>query len=284
MADLTIHWADAGVVRVREAVGRLTSAREALLARPHADIVDLVGRVLERFHDPSRDFGKKLVDALSDAGAFSRETIGRGLGLALHGWDGDAVRALVDLELAPSLATGRRLHPFERVSVVLGGAIPMPTLLACLTPLLVRSPALVKTASRDRVTAHLLAECLAEEDAELGGCMVALDFDGDDDATLAAFIDAPCVVASGSDETLSHIASRLSLRQRLVGYGHRFSVAVIDAGSCNDLESAALGLALDTALWDQSGCLSPVFAHVVTDDPSAASGFAQMLGDELDRL
>jgi hypothetical protein len=176
------------------------------------------------------------------------------------------------------------LRPFATTSVVLGGGIPMPSLLACLAPLLVRSPVLAKTASRDRVTAHLVAECLRAEDADLGRCLAVLDLDGDDEATLDAFLSSPCVVASGSDETIAALAPKLGPSQRLVAYGHRFSVALIDADSRPDLDAAARNLALDCALWDQSGCLSPVCAHVVGGSESSASRFAQTLAGELERL
>lgn len=284
MAELTIQWPDESAGRVEAAKARLADAREHLLRRPHAEIVDAVGHVLEAFRDPSRGYGARLVEALAETGAFSRPCIERGLQLALDGWDGDAVRGLVELELAPPLRAGRRLRPFAATAVVLGGGIPMPSLVACLAPLLVRSPVLAKTASRDRVTAHLIADCLRAEDAALGACLAVLDFEGDDDAALAAFLDAPCVVASGSDETITALASRLAREQRLVAHGHRFSLAVVDAGSVDDLEAAARALALDVALWDQSGCLSPVCAHVLGGDAGSAARFARALARALEQL
>jgi len=284
VAELTIRWPDEAVGRVETAKARLAGARDHLLQRPHAEIVDVVGRVLEAFRDPSTGYGVKLVRAVADAGAFSRPCIERGLSLALDAWDGDALRALVELELAPAFRAGRRLRPFAATAVVLGGGIPMPSLVACLTPLLVRSPVLAKTASRDRVTAHLLADCLRAEDAELGACLAVLDFEGDEDAALTAFLDAPCVVASGSDATISALASRLAAHQRLVAHGHRFSLAVVDAGSVDDLEGAAGAVALDAALWDQSGCLSPVCVHVVGGGPTSAARFARALSRTLAQL
>lgn len=284
MAELTIQWPDEAVARVEAAKAGLAAARAHLVQRPHAEIVEAVGRVLEAFRDPTRGYGARLVQALADGGAFSSECVERGLRLALGAWDGEAVHALVELELQPSFGAGRRLRPFDSTAVVLGGGIPMPSLVACLAPLLVRSPVLAKTASRDRVTAHLVADCLRAEDAALGACLAVLDFEGDDDAALAAFADAPCVVASGSDETIAALASRLATSQRLVAHGHRFSLALVDAGTLDDLDGAARALALDVALWDQSGCLSPVCAHVVGGGPTSAPRFAQALALALEQL
>lgn len=286
MGELTIEWPDAGIERVAAARGRLEAARGALLARPLGQVVESVGRVLERFRSPDRDFGARLVEALPGATGFSHEVVAAGLEHALAGWDVDAVEALVDLELGPSLRAERVLRPFEQTSVVLAGSIPMPTLVACLTPLLVRSPVLVKTAARDRVTAHLVAECLRDVDAALGSCVEVLDFDGDDGATLDAFLDAPCIAASGSDETLVELAARAPRGHRFVGYGHRFSLAVIDAARIEGdaLEDVAEAFALDVAAWDQAGCLSPISAHVVGGTDTAVDRFAAEVAAALEVL
>lgn len=286
MSDLTIHWPDEGAERVGEAIARLDEARGALLARPLEDVVQAVGRVLARFADPGEDFGARLVEALPRATGFNTETVAHGLHRALAEWDLDAVAGLVDLELGPSLRAGRVLRPHTRTSVVLAGSIPMPTLLACLTPLLVRSPVLAKTASRDRVTAGLLVECLRDVDAELGACLEVVDLEGDDAAAIGAFLDAPCVVASGSDESLRAIAGALAPGARFVGYGHRFSLALVDANGCRGdrLELAAAELAHDVAAWDQSGCLSPICAHVVGGEADAPTRFAEALAEALDGL
>ncbi len=286
MGDLTIEWPDAGVDRVHEATGRLAEARTALLARPLEDVVGIVGQVLERFRSAAHHEGARLVEALPEATGFTAPTIATGLELALAGWDLDAVRALVDLELGPSLRAGRVLRPHAQTSVVLAGSIPMPTLVSCLTPLLVRSPVLAKTASRDRISARLVAECLRDVDAEIGACLEVIDFDGDDTATLDAFLDAPCIVASGSDATLRDIAARVGAANRLVGYGHRLSLAVVDANGCRDgaLDEAAADFALDVALWDQSGCLSPICVHVIGGEAHAAERFAEGVAEVLQAL
>lgn len=286
MGEFTIHWPDAGAEQVGEAAARLDDARGALLARPLEDVVQVVGRALERFADPARDFGLRLVEALPAATGFSKGTVAHGLGYALAGWGLEAVRDLVDLELGPSLRAGRVLRPYARTSVVLAGQIPMPTLLACVAPLLVRSPVLIKTASRDRVTARLVAECLRDVDAELGACLEVLDLAGDDAAGIAAFLDAPCVVASGSDATLREIAAAAPKNTRFVGYGHRLSVALVDGDACagERLELTAAEFAHDVAAWDQSGCLSPICAHVVGGTPDTPRRFAEALAAALDGL
>ncbi len=82
---------------------------------------------------------------------------------------------------------------------------------------------------------------------------------------MAAFLEADCVAATGSDETIASIAARVRPPRRFVGHGHRVSVAVLGPAILGgrNLEGVAAALALDVALWDQLGCLSPVAAYVV---------------------
>ena len=98
---------------------------------------------------------------------------------------------------------------FSTTSVLLAGSIPMPTLLACLSPLVLRSPVLVKSASRDPVTPQLVANSIAEVDAELGRSIAVVEFPGSDVDCMRVFASADCVVATGSDETVAELAAHV---------------------------------------------------------------------------
>jgi hypothetical protein len=69
-----------------------------------------------------------------------------------------------------------------------------------------------------------------------------------------------------------------------VRHGHRLSVAVLGAGaSAGDaLAHAADALALDVALWDQQGCLSPVALYVLGTGRVPA-GLLDALADAFER-
>jgi len=64
------------------------------------------------------------------------------------------------------------------------------------------------------------------------------------------------------------------------------SLAVLGPGATEGetLDAAARGLALDVALWDQLGCLSPVSVHVVDGRRASAGRVALALADALARL
>ena len=188
----------------------------------------------------------------------------------------DALRALVGAELGTlpqeSVVTG-----FEQTSVLLAGAIPMPTMTSLIAPLVLHSPVLVKPASRDPVTARSFAQSLAEIDPELGSAIEIVDFARDDERAVDAFTDAGCVVATGSDETIAAVARRVRGGTRFVPYGHRLSIAAV-AGDALASPDVVRGLALDIASWDQLGCLSPVAIFCETND---AEPFAESLAAAL---
>jgi len=94
------------------------------------------------------------------------------------------------------------------------------------------------------------------------------------------------VVAYGSDDTMAAIRSRISPNRRLVEYGHRLSVAVIDPTGLSDAElaEAAAHLARDITVWDQLGCLSPIAAYVVDPDRDTATRFGERVAHSLAEL
>lgn len=88
------------------------------------------------------------------------------------------------------------------------------------------------------------------------------------------------VWAYAADESLAAIAASLPTGVVYHAHGFGYGAALLDSAACQDGE-AARRLALDTALFDQRGCLSPRFAvvHAPLDDTLA---FARSLAAALD--
>jgi len=226
--------------------------------------VEALGRALERLRDPGSAERRELEAGLPEATGFAPATVRAGLDRALAGWTVRSLRELVADELERGgkarLATG-----FPVTAVLLGGAVPTPTLLALAAPLVLGSAVLTRPSSHDPVTAAVFARALAAEDALIGAALEVTSFPHDDAPAMGALLSAECVVAFGSDETMRSVAGRISPAQRLVLHGHRLSVAVLGEGAHSGaaLDAAADALALDVALWDQQGCLSPVALFVL---------------------
>lgn len=237
-------------------------ARLAELARASGGPrVDAVARVLDAWSDPASPWRKRLEAELPAATGFTPPVVREGLRLALAGWTGDALRELVELE-APEVGAGV-------TAVLLAGSIPMPSILALLGPLALGSAVFAKCAARDPVTPRMVARSLRELEPELGARIEVADFRGDDAARVAALCEADLVVATGSDETVARVRGR-----RVVRHGHRLSVAAVGAGTCPAEE-----LALDVALWDQLGCLSPLAVYA-----RDADGLARALAGALEQI
>jgi hypothetical protein len=272
---------------LRERLAELRAAGAALRARPARTTLDALAGVLDGWRDPASAWRAELEAELPAATGFAPATVREGLSRALAGWSGERLRALVDAELggmaalegrAPVSAAG-----FDSTAVILAGAIPMPTLLAVLAPLVLRSPVLAKAAARDPLTPRLVARSLAEAAPELGRSLAVVAFPGEETELVAALLEAECIAVTGSDATVAAVRARVADARRVVARGHRFSLAALGPGATRGeaLGRAAAGLALDVALWDQLGCLSPVSVHAVDPDPGACDRVAEALAEAL---
>ncbi len=263
---------------VRASLRRLHAAGDALRKRPAREVLDVLGALLERLRDPTDPARRRIETELPAAAGFSPEIVREGLARGLASWTGAALRALVDVELGDAEA----FHGAPTTAAILAGAIPMPALLEVVAALCVRSPVLAKPSAHDPVTAPAVAGALAELDPALGQCVALADFRHDDEACMDALCQADCVVVTGSDTAVSSLAARVLPPRRLVAHGHRISLAALGPAALEEasLAEAARGLALDTALWDQLGCCSPVAVYVA--GPTAAAGrAAHALADAL---
>lgn len=265
-------------------LAELRRAGAALRRRPAEATLRSLAAVLDGWREPDSPWRRALERELPPATGFAEETVREGLARGLAPFTGEALLAAAERELRRpdgSLAEGH-----DTTAVLLAGSIPMPTLLSLLAPLALRSPVLAKTASRDPVTAALVARSVAEVDADLGRCVAVVSFPGADAACTDAIAQAGCVVATGSDETVAAVAARVRAPRVLLRHGHRVSAALLgpEATRGEALGRAARGLALDTALWDQLGCLSPVAVWVAADgdEPAAVERVAEALARALE--
>jgi hypothetical protein len=273
--------------QLRARLAELRAAGAELRARPARETLDALAAALDRWRDPASAARRALEAELPPATGFSPAMVREGLARALSGWSGDALRALVDVELGGRAALDghgpRTAAGFDATAVILAGAIPMPSLLALVVPLVLRSPVLAKAAARDPVTPRVVARSLAEVDPGLGRAIEVVELGRGDAELVSALLEADCVCATGSDATVAALRARALSARRVVAHGHRLSLAALgpDAARGPALVEAASGLALDIALWDQLGCLSPVSVHVIEPDPGACDRVAEALASAL---
>ncbi len=279
--------------QIRDSLLRLRELGRLLRERSAADIHTVLADTLDAWSAPASPWQAALTEALAPIAGFSPEMLREGLARGLAPYTGAALHALVQDEVGGAgqldATRGLRLDGFANAATVLAGAIPLPTFVAILAPLALRTPVLVKPSIHDPVSAALFARSLALRDPLLGACVEIAAFHRDDAESLAALCEAECVVATGSDGAVAAIARACAAAgaspRRFIGYGHRSSLAVLgpDATHGEALMATTAALALDVALWDQLGCLSPLSVHVVSAEPGAAGRVAGSLADALAR-
>jgi hypothetical protein len=264
---------------ITEQLAALREAGRRLERRPIHEVIEVLGAVLDGWRDPSSSWRRELEEQLPAATGFTRPLVEAGLRRALERWSSDALRDLAARELGPlGAGSSRRVSGFDTTAVVLAGAIPMPTLLALIAPLAVRSPVLAKAASRDPLTPLLVARSIAETDVELGRCIRIASFDAADEDCTRALLEADCICATGSDATIATLQSRARPPRRLVLDGHRISLAAVAPPERPEpRRDLAERLATDVALWDQLGCLSPIAVFCVGPEPQRTAA----LGEEI---
>ena len=264
---------------VHAARARLAESRHALRARPRGEVIEVLAALVDHCRDAESPIRRRLAAELPAAAGFGPEVVREGLERGFGAFRGAALEEL----LAAELASAPSVTGFDETSVLLAGSIPMPSLLSLVLPLAVASPVLAKPASRDPLTPRLVAESLAALDPELGRCVEVTPFPSEDREAASAFFASECLVATGSDETLAEVTRQVVPPRRLVAYGHRLSLAVVDTALGPEAKArAAGGLAIDVALWDQAGCLSPIAVYTV-GSASAAADFGGQLAEALAR-
>ena len=89
---------------------------------------------------------------------------------------------------------------------------------------------------------------------------------------------AKAIIVFGSDETVREIESRLFHHQIFIPHNHKVSVAIIDS---DESQEAAKLAALDVAMYDQQGCLSPhdIYVHPKEQPRSFAAKLANSLSE-----
>lgn len=272
-----------------------------LLKRNTSSLIRTLVTVAEDWRDDAYPFRQRaLAEAPAEIG-FSKKVMARGLDeffaqITKNNLEELIIQDLGHVNRLDEMTATDLEHGGERASRaigsellvhVAGGALPNPTLLSMMLGLLVRSAQFVKCPSGAALIPRLLAHSIYAVDPKLGACLELGAWAGGEAKNLALeealFAHATCVTATGSDEALAAVRSRLAGHVRFVGYGHRVSFAYITAEmlSAFTLPKIISKAADDVASWDQLGCLSPHAIYVETGGAISPDKFAELLAAEL---
>jgi hypothetical protein len=293
VGDVELEHATLTPAHLGAACAALLGTRAAAVARrPVAEIIQALARVGDVWRRSGSAWAAEARQALPFttglSGAMIAETL-PGVFATLTAADLEAFvaaeigdpRALDGFVASPwgmRRATGPRLVAYVGAGNVPGLAVP-----AVVSALLAKAAVFVKASSGDPVLPALFARSLASVDAELGACVAAAWWPGGTralDETLLSRADV--VIVEGEDRTVDTVRRRA--RGRVLGFGHRLSLAAIAREATADLAAVVSALARDVSLYDQHGCLSPQVVYVEAGGDRDALAVAQALGTALVRL
>jgi hypothetical protein len=269
---------DRSPAELRDDIARARAARERLRGRPLAATIDALAAAAERWQEDV-----ELAAGLPAEAALSPAMVDAVLPLAAAALDGDAMAQLVERELGPGAPDRPAPDGPPLVAHVLASNVPALALPAIALGCLAGAAVLVKSGRHDRLSAPAFRRALAAVDAELAATVVTSYWPGGsgshEDAAVAA---AEVVVLTGGDAALATLARRV--RGRLIAHGPRMSVAAVASAALAETDPLAAAIALDVALYEQRGCLSPHVVFVETGGAITPRDLARRLAAALDAL
>jgi acyl-CoA reductase LuxC len=220
---------------------------------------------------------RRVADARDPLGARARERLQQSTGLSAPGIELAFARSLEtqpsEAELAALLA---QVEPAARAHVILPSNVFVAAHRALALALASSHDVRVKPSRREPAFVEALAEAAPGlfEIVDAGGAYPWSQVGGGDH-----------VWAYASDQTLAALASALPAGAVLHAHGAGFGIAVIELDPSEQARwhELASALAIDTALFEQRGCLSPRLV-LARGELDAATRFAEALAAALEAL
>ena len=269
-----------------------------LLHRTTDDILKILCEIGAEWLLPENKFRRLALELGPIETGFSRPILERGLDHFFHRFTpenfaallaqdlGDGISVTGDEWRAPSVGqvTPHFWRGPEFLVHIAAGNLPDPTLMSITLGLLTRSAQFVKCASGAAWLPRLFAHSIYEADPKLGACLELAEWRGGNaDLENALFAHADCVTATGSDETLAAVRTRLPGKTRFLGYGQRVSFGFVTREVLREetISQIITRAADDIIAWDQNGCLSPHAIYVEERGLIESDQFAELLAREL---
>ena len=286
---------------IGEACQTLKRNRERyLFPRSTQNLINVLSGLAKNWLEPNYPFRKLALEQGSRATGFSSATLACGLDAFFKQLTRENFQALLEQDLGSvqrldEMASAEAEQRSNRAAIVTpphlavhiaAGSLPTPALLSMVLGVLIRSAQFMKCASGSSLLPRLFAHSLYEIEPKLGACLEIAEWRGGDvHLEKALFDEADCVTATGSDETIAAIRTRLAGKCRLIAYGHRVSFAFITSGVLSGLNAGKIAsrAAGDVTAWNQLGCLSPHVIYVENGGGLSPEHFAEKLAEELAR-
>lgn len=252
------------------------------------DWIDLAARRWLDRNDPIRAEAESILPALTGA---SKEMVRFSLDDLFKNLTRPVLIQLLEEELGdPSLldhfrpklkgsgftrAFGPRL-----ISHLLPGNVAGTSVMSLACGLLAKSSNLAKVSAEELLLPVLFAESLHQIAPEWAHTLAVMTWENDAvEITEAAFEKSDLVIVYGSNETIEKIREKIPPTARAIYHGHKLSLGIIARETIHP--SLCEQAAMDIALYDQRGCLSPHLYYVEEGGAASPVEFAQWLAQSL---
>lgn len=294
IGNLSVSLPKLSPTQLIEISNRLISAQEKFSEVSSHDIVHWIAEVSAHWSDPNDPIRREAEVMLPQACGLSKEMVRVVLDDLFRALTEPALHQLLEAELGDARrldafclnknGTGRtRAFGPRLMTQILPGNVLGVSVVSLVLGLLVKSANLMRVSPEEVVLTTLFAQSLQQHWPEGAETLAVLTWDKTHvELSKAAFQKADLVMVYGSDETIAAIREMIPPAKKTIFHGHKLSLGVIARESvCVDLAQKA---AMDVALYDQRGCLSPQVYYVESGGEMSPLDFARQVAEALDVL
>ena len=273
---------------------RLILAQEKFAGNSIFTIVDYIAQAAEQWRDTNNPRRREAQSVLPEVCGLSKEMVSLVLDDLFEQLTKKNLLQLLEDELGnvaildrfckkKNGSTRRRAFGPPLIAQILPGNVLGVSIISLICGLLVKSANLLRVSPEEIRLTTLFAESLQEISPEIALSIAVLLWDKKEEAmTQTVFQKADFVIAYGSDESIAAMQSLIPANTPRILHGHKLSFGIIAREAVS--EDLATKVAMDIALYDQQGCLSPHLYYVESGGENTALDFAKHLAEALQQL
>jgi phenylacetate-CoA ligase len=279
---------------VRSVVREARHLRASYRQVPLEEILEILHRLGQRLAEPQNPIRQRIMQEMPRVVRFHPNMVAEGMSSLCSMLDRENILVRMRSDLgSPELlerftwqepfAGSIKAEPRGVVAHVAAGNVFVGAIDSLIQGLVTKNINLLKMSGVDPVFPLLFAEALQEVDPQgrVSQAFALLPFRGGD-TEVESLLKEGCdtMIVYGGEEAVKAYRDGLPLTNRVVEYGPKYSLMVVDADLV-DADAVAL-MARDFTLWEQSACSSPHVIYLL-GGPAKARQLASDLADQLSR-